>query len=177
MNEAQVKQTLSLSLLIVLLLVTRLARELLGVHLPDAAVSVFFLAGCLGLSSRALVLLMISAAGVDLVQFALGASTACVSPGYPLLFVAYLATWFAGRAVSARGLLVQAGAMIGSGGLAFLLTSGGYYLLSGKFTSPSLGEFAERAQRYLPTYLMNVTLYVVVALAVQLLATAARKRA
>lgn len=159
MNEEQKGSTWVLASLIALLAVTRLARDLLGVHLPDAAVPTFFLAGCFGLRSRALVLLLLTAAGIDLAQFALGASLACVSPGYPLLFVAYVATWFGGRLAHQRAVHTQALAILGSGVLAFLLTSGAYYLLSGKFAAPTIGEFAERCERYLPDYLINMTIY------------------
>lgn len=161
MKEEQKGSSWILVSLIVLLASTRLARQLLDVHLPDAAVPTFFLASCLGLRSRALVLLLLAAAGIDLAQFALGASTACVSPGYPLLFVAYVASWFAGGMARDRALHVQAAIALGAGLLAFALTSGGYYLLSGKFSDPSFGEFLARSERYLPGYLLNVAMYAV----------------
>ena len=159
MKEEQKRASWILASLIVLLVPTRLGRLVIDVHLPDAALPTFFLAACFGLRSRALVLLLLTAVGIDLARFALGASTACVSPGYPLLFVAYGATWFAGRAARDWALHWQAAAALGSGLVAFMLTSGGYYLLSGKFPYPSLGEFLERSQRYLPDYLLNVMMY------------------
>lgn len=165
MKEEQKGASWILISLIVVLATTRLARHLLDVHLPDAAVPTFFMAACFGLRSRALVLLLLTAAGIDLVQFALGASLACVSPGYPLLFVAYAASWCGGVLARKRAIHFQLLAMVGSGLVAFVLTSGGYYLLSGKFPYPSLAEFVQRSQRFLPDYLMNMGLYAGVGLA------------
>ncbi len=162
--------------LIVVLAATRLARQLLGIHLPDASVPAFFVAACLGLRSRALVLLLLTAAGIDLVQFSLGASLVCVSPGYPLLFVAYAASWCGGALVCKRALHLQLLAMVGTGVVAFVLTSGGYYLLSGKFPYPSIGEFVQRSQLFLPDYLSNMVLYGGFGLATASLWDRARKR-
>jgi hypothetical protein len=145
--------------LLTVLVLTRLARQLLDVHLPDAAVPTFFLAACLGLPTRALVQLLLAAAGIDLLQFALGASTACVSPGYPLLFVAYVTSWLGGRLACDWAIHLQALATFASTVLAFILTSGGYYLLSGKFSDPSLAEFVVRSEQYLPSYFANAMLY------------------
>ncbi|MFT3922081.1 MAG: hypothetical protein QM778_06070 [Myxococcales bacterium] len=159
MKEEQTSARWMLASLVALLLVTRLAREVLGVHLPDAAVPTFFLAGCLGLGSRSLAVLLLAAVGVDLVQFALGASTACVSPGYPLLFVAYAVSWGTGALCQSAKLSWKAAAVLLTGVVAFALTSGGYYYLSGKFPQPAFAEFVVRSQRYLPDYMINVLLY------------------
>lgn len=142
-----------------LMFATRLSHFGAVIHLPDATLAVFFLAALSGLSGRMLALLLIGAVGFDGVLFMLGTSQACVSPAYPALVLAYVVMWFAGRAAAQRGFGAQAATLLAATTLAFMLTSGAYYVLSGHFAEPTVAGFMPRVAAYLPRYLLDTSLY------------------
>lgn len=155
-----------------LIVVTRVAAVLTGYHVPNATLPAMFLAGRGGLGGRWLLALLLLSGGLDAAFFAVGVSAACVSPAYPMLFLAYGAMWFCGRlamrpaGIARRGAPAPArlssatlGLFLMGVVLAFALSSGGYYALSGKFEQPTLAGFAPRAARYFPRYLLYALLY------------------
>jgi hypothetical protein len=151
---------------LVLIGVALLARAvpLHTLHLPDPTLAALFVAGAAGLGAARLALIAIALVGIDGLKFALGASSACVSPGYPLLVVSYATLGAVGHLLRTRGLLAQISGLLAASALGYAISSGGYYLLSGRFSSPSWSEFGARMLTYLPSALFAAMAYGVVAL-------------
>lgn len=142
-------------------------------HLPDASWAVFFLAGFYlrqGWSFAALCLLAVTSDYIAITWG--GVSSFCVSPAYVLLLPAYAALWLAGRWYAKRhrqtlSTLAPLGlAVVGSATVAELLTSGGFYFLSGRYPDATLAEFLPRLVKYFPGMLSTLLLYVACAAAI-----------
>jgi hypothetical protein len=135
-------------------------------HLPDASWAVFFLAG---FYLRPLwvfgALLALAGASDYLAISQFGVSDFCVSAAYVFLLPAYAALWFAGRRFAGHyrwqwsALLWLAGFALIGAAVSELLSSGGFYFLSGRFAEPSLAEFADRLALYFPQALEGLALY------------------
>ena len=161
------------ALLAVLMIVTRVHHFGIGSIAPDASTAVFFLAGLLLASPLWFVLFSVLAVGLD--AFALGiagVADACMTPGYWLLFVGYLALWFAGRlgrriqrldAMQGFRLALLA---VGGTALFFVLSNVGYYFGGGFNESMGGAEYARRVQQYFPHYLMVTLAYAAAGVAV-----------
>lgn len=136
-----------------------------SISLPDASLAVFFLAGFylarLALPAAvAFVSLLLVAGGVDYYAIVFrGVSDACISPAYWFLIPTYACMWYAGRWLAARqqmkwvNLGVLAAVAWGSTTVAFLISNGSYYLLSGHVADKSLMQYAEGIAAYYPPYL------------------------
>lgn len=161
------------ALLVVLMAATRVHHFGIGAVAPDASTAVFFLAGLLLASPLWFVLFSVLAVGLD--AFALGiagVADACMTPGYWLLFVGYLALWFAGRLgrrierldlLQGFRLLLLA---VGGTALFFVLSNVGYYLGGGFDESMGAAEYVRRVQRYFPYYLVVTLAYAAAGVAV-----------
>lgn len=143
-----------------------------GVHatplnmLPEASWAVFFLAGVFLRPAWVLPVLLIEAALLDFAAINFqNVSSFCVSPAYIALVPAYGALWLTGRwfaerlAISFRSLGILAIAVAGSAAIAEIISSGGFYFFSGRFTDVSLAGFAPRLVRYFPDNLAAMSLY------------------
>ena len=142
-----------------------------SISLPDASLAVFFLAGFylarLSLPAAvAFILLLLEAGGVDYYAIVFrGVSDSCISPAYWFLIPTYACMWYAGRWFAARqqmkwaNLRVLAAVAWGSTTVAFLISNGSYYLLSGHFADISLMQYAGRIAKYYPPYLSCTMLY------------------
>ncbi|GAB4350141.1 MAG: hypothetical protein Kow0073_04270 [Immundisolibacter sp.] len=156
-----------------------------AVHLPDASWAVFFLAGVLLAGWRPLAGLLALAAACDYVAIAFGGVSAwCVSPAYGALAPAYGALYAAGRWYADRhrpqrsSLLPFAGAALVGATACELLSSGAFYVFSGRFAEPTLAEFGARLVRYFPRALEGMALYLTAAAAAYaILAALANRRA
>lgn len=152
------------------------------VHLPDASWAVFFLAGFTLGTGWSFAALLALAALVDFVAITWGGvSSFCVSPAYAFLLPAYGALFAAGRWYASRhrfewrALPAFLTSAFVSTLICELLSSGGFYLFSGRFATVSVAEFGERFMRYFPGSLESVAFYLgVVALAHVALTSAAR---
>jgi hypothetical protein len=165
-------------LLAVLMAATRVHHFGVGAIAPDASTAVFFLAGLLLASPLWFVPLAVLAVGLD--AFALGiagVADACMTPGYWLLFVGYLALWFAGRLgrrierldlMQGFRLLLLA---IGGTALFFVLSNVGYYFGGGFDESMGAAEYVRRVQRYFPYYFVVTLAYAAAGVAVLAVAT------
>lgn len=137
-----------LALLCLSLIAPRLLRVVAGIHVPDPTLAVFFLAGLSGARGRWLALGLLAVAGLDLTRISLGSGLDCITPGYPLRYAGFVSLWAAGRWSIDRGLAPAAGGLLAATSLAFLLTSGVFYLLSDTAGEPTLaGALAYAAQR------------------------------
>ena len=138
--------------------------------LPSASWAAFFLAGVYLRPFWFAGALMALAAGIDYVAITFaGVSDFCVSPAYIALVPAYATLWLAGRwyrnrtqlkAIAPLSLIAS-----GAGGavLCELISSGSFYVFSGRFAALSVAEFAQRFARYFPSSLTSIAIWVAIA--------------
>ncbi|MDY6921016.1 MAG: hypothetical protein SV765_12500 [Pseudomonadota bacterium] len=147
--------------------------------LPSASWAVFFLAGIYLRPAGQLPawLALVWAldfvphllAGASLDQIITGQRAVCLTPAYGFLLAAYSALWFAGRWYARRHefrgqtLLPLAAALLLGSLVCELLSSGSFYLLSGYFSEPNVGEFLVRLATYFPRSLLTLSFYVAIA--------------
>jgi hypothetical protein len=136
-------------------------------HLPDASLAVFFLGGFYLRHLGGFVALFLLATVLDLTAIGWGGvSGYCLTEAYWMLVPAYGVVWGAGRwyagshTTTAATLPVLAGALLVGGIAAEVLSSGGFYLLSGRFADLSLTELLGRFATYMPATLMSLVAYV-----------------
>ncbi len=157
---------LTLFALMMLMALTRSDHFGSVITLPDASLAIFYLAGIFtgGLASFAV--LLAEAALLDYIaitQFQV--SDYCISPAYVFLIPTYAAMLFAGRwsakyaALSVRDLSFQFAALLTATSIAFLISNGSFYLLSGKFPDMSLLEYADRVAKYYSAYMSSTVIY------------------
>ncbi len=151
--------------------------------LPSASWAVFFLAGALLRPGWAFPALFVLASLLDLGSLALGRITDwCLSPAYWALALAYGALWLGGRAYARvqRGhwsdvpkwLAVLAATSV----MAYLISKGCFYFLSGRYPEASLAGFLERVPRYFPPALAGLAGYSAFGLAAHAVLRAVRPR-
>lgn len=135
-------------------------------HMPGASWAVFFLAGVYLRPSLALPAFLAEAALIDFVAITWGGvSNFCISPAYAALLPAYGGLWLAGRWYAKRlqlraDTLVPLGASLLVGGIACeLISSGSFYLFSGRFAAQTLSGFELRLAHYMPFDLASLFLY------------------
>lgn len=133
---------------------------------PDATLAVFFLAGAFVASAWLVPLLLLEAALVDYLAISVdGVSSYCVTPAYLFLIPTYVTLWWAGRWYGRRltdkghAIVALAFAVIVGTTVAFLISNGSFYALSGYFASLSFTTYATRVAQYYPPYLGWTALY------------------
>ncbi len=137
--------------------------------LPDASLAVFFFAG-LWLGGRYLFgLLLLEAGLIDYLAITkLGVSDFCVSKAYVFLIGSYGAMWLGGKWCRKFTLLTLAGAaqqfaaLVAAVSVAFVLSNGSFYLLSGRFSDSVPGQYLAGFAEYYPPYLTSTLIYGVV---------------
>jgi hypothetical protein len=149
------------------MVITRGQHLALAGFMPDASWAVFFLAGVYLRAVWALPGYMLLALGLDVAAVGWGGvSGFCLTPAYLLLLPAHAVLWGAGRWYARlhrpfwRGLVGLAAAVTLASLAAEVLSSGGFYLFSGRFTELSAGVLAERLLAYYPASLAAMALYV-----------------
>ncbi|HEX5336938.1 MAG TPA: hypothetical protein VFW53_00710 [Gallionella sp.] len=143
-----------------------------ALHLPDASLAVFLLAGFFIASPLFFAGLLIEAAVLDYVAIThLGVSDWCVTPAYWFLIPTYAVMWFAGRYYarihrhSLRSLGVFAGIAFAAVSVAFFISNGSFYWFSGRYTNTNVAEYLARAAQYYAPYLTSGMLYLACAAA------------
>lgn len=161
---------LSLALLVLLMVATRSQHFADATHLPDASWAVFFLAGILCGGWAALLGLLALAGTLDYAAIAHGGASAfCISPAYTMLVPAYGALYLGGQLYArwhrarVASLLPFTACAAAATVTCELLSSGGFYFLSGRFDSPSLAAFGERLLRYFPAVAESMAFYLLIA--------------
>jgi len=168
MNTTQKKSLTLGALLMLLMAATRMHHFGSALHLPDASLAVFLLAGFLVASPLLFGALLLEAAALDYVAIAhLGVSDYCVTPAYWFLIPTYAVLWFSGRYYarnhrnSLRSLGLFSAISLAAVNVAFVISNGAFYAFSGRFHDMSLNEYAARiAQYYLP-YLAGAVVYLI----------------
>jgi hypothetical protein len=161
--------------LIALMALTRGHHFVSVTHLPSASWAVFFLAG-LYISKKLFFPLLLALAGfLDYAAITWGGvSSFCVSPAYALLLPAYGSLWLAGHWYAKQyqfswstlrplGLSLAIATITSQ-----VLSSGGFYFFSGRYTDTSLAEFGQRFVQYYPSQLSNLAFYLGMAVIVHI---------
>lgn len=141
--------------------------------LPDASLAVFFLAG-MGIGSFWFLGFLLLEAGiidyVAITQFSV--NDFCISAAYVFLIPTYAVMWFAGRycskfkTMNAPELLKSIGLAALATSIAFAISNGSFYLLSGRFTDLSWDQYFSGIAQYYPSYASVALIYALVGLAV-----------
>jgi len=134
--------------------------------LPDASLAVFFFAG-LWLGGRNLFALLLAEAGIIdyLAITKLGVSDFCVSNAYVFLIGSYAAMWLGGKWCRRFDTLTLANAaqrfvaMAVAASIAFLISNGSFYWLSGRHLETSWTQYADGFATYYPPYLTTTLIY------------------
>lgn len=151
-------------------------------HLPSATLAVFFLAG-LYVSSKWLVpFLFAEAALLDYAAITFGGvSSYCVSPAYVMLIPAYGTLWLAGHWYTKHyqfnwhSLLPLSLSVVLATALSQVMSGGGFYFFSGRYTLPTMAEYSERFVNYFPSALSNIAFYIALAVAFHIIAVLAAR--
>lgn len=167
------KQSLILLALMVLMLATRYHHFGTALHLPDASMAIFFVAGFYLAGTVALPILLAEAALVDYIAISMaGVSDFCVTPAYSMLVVAYGVLWYGGALFARKfykpslsallpGALIAAASSL----LSFAVSNGSFYWMGGRELSTSMAGWFERFMQYMPSF-VSVTLAYIVAFGV-----------
>ncbi len=165
--------------LALLMAATRMHHFGSALHLPDASLAVFLLAGFFIASPLLFAGLLLEAAALDYVAIAhLGVSDWCVTPAYWFLIPTYAVLWFAGRYYarihqhSLRSLGIFSGISCAAISVAFIISNGAFYLFSGRYPDMGMAEYAARMAQYYPQYLSGGLLYLGCAAALYAVLTA-----
>ncbi len=164
-----------------LMLVTRSHSLSHVVHLPDTDLASFFVLGFFVRRIAAFAALFALGFAIDLVVITvLGGSGFCFTPAYWMLLPAHGVLWLAGRFAAAHwgdrlaALPAIAALLVAASFASYLLSSGGFYFLSGHFPDASLAGFLPRITRYFPGSLLATLLWSSVAAALWALIVTAR---
>ncbi len=162
--------------LFALMAATRMHHYGTSLHLPDASLAVFLLAGFLVASPLFFGALLVGAGVLDylaITQF--GVSDYCVTPAYWFLIPTYAVLWYAGRFYARihqhnlRSVGLFAGISFAALSAAFFISSGSFYLFSGRFADMNMTEYAHRVAQYYLPYLTGAAVYLVPAVALYVL--------
>ena len=173
--QLQTKQLGILSALVLLMAATRFNHFGSSVSFPDASLAVFLLAGFLLArltlpSLMAFIFLLLEAGGIDYYAInAAGVSDWCVTPAYWFLIPTYASMWLGGRWLAPR-LQYTLSSLILFGGvswlattIAFLISNGSFFLLSGRYSDMSVTEYTGRVAQYYPSYVAGSLIYLALA--------------
>ncbi|HET7831709.1 MAG TPA: hypothetical protein VFK88_01970 [Gallionella sp.] len=170
--QLQTKQIGIISALALLMAATRMHHYGSALHLPDASVAVFLLAGFFIASPLFFGALLLEAGALDYVAITqLGVSDWCVTPAYWFLIPTYAVLWGAGRyyarihQYTASSLGVFSAVSLGALSAAFVISNGSFYLFSGRHPNLSFAEYVARLAEYYPQYLTGGLLYLACAAA------------
>ncbi len=167
MHATPFRQALPIfALLALMMAATRYHHFGSALHLPDASLAVFALAG---FYLRRWIYLPVFLLGAGLIDYLAinyaGVSDFCVTPAYAFLVPTYAVMWFAGLWYArhhrmAWGSLVSLFAtVLGATSLAFLISNASFHLLSDRLTDTSFGAYVNGVIAYYPPYLGSVLAY------------------
>lgn len=154
--------------LFALMAATRMHHYGTSLHLPDASLAVFLLAGVLVASPMFFGALLLGAGVLDYVAIThFGVSDFCITAAYWFLIPTYAVLWYAGRyyasvhQYSLRSLGVFAGVSFAANSVAFMISNGSFYLFSGRFADVNMAEYAHRVAQYYVPHLIGAAVYLI----------------
>ena len=153
-----------------IMFVTRSPNASTELHLQDASLAVFFVAGFYLRSWSWIVLFLFEAALIDYLAINLTGINGWIAPAaYVFLLPTYAVMWFAGRWLSCgvdsiwvscvKVMLVAPMSVA----VAFFISNGSYYLLSGYFDVLSWQQYAEKSLVYFGWYMKASLGYIAIA--------------
>lgn len=158
--------------LVVLMASTRMHHFGSALHLPDASLAVFLLAGLFIASPLLFAGLLLEAGALDYVAIThLGVSDWCVTSAYWFLIPTYAVLWYAGRFYARihqhnlRSLGIFSGISVAALSVAFFISNGAFYWFSGRYTNTNVTEYLARAAEYYAPYMTGGLLYLACAAA------------
>jgi hypothetical protein len=172
MNNTQTGKIAIFVMLAALMAATREYHFGTTLHLPDASLAVFLLAGFY-LPRWAFPVLLVEAGLVDYLALNYGGVDGwCFSPAYWFLIPTYFVLWFAGRfyakrywaqhhRLSLRSLSEFAAIAFAATGAAFLISNASFYLLADYFANMSAVDYGGRVAQYFLPYLQSAFLYLI----------------
>ncbi|TAN83645.1 MAG: hypothetical protein EPN14_03115 [Gallionella sp.] len=179
MQQLSQRQILIGFALAALMAATRMHHFGSALHLPDASLAVFMLAGFFIASPLFLAGLLLEAGALDYVAIAhLGVNDYCVTPAYGFLIPTYAVMWFAGRHYarihqqSWRSLGIFSGIAVAATSVAFVISNGAFYLFSERQPGVGLAEYGAQMAHYFPLYMTGCLLYLACAAALYAVLTA-----
>lgn len=182
MNNNQAKSIAIFVILAALMAATREYHFGTSLHLPDASMAVFLLAGFY-LPRWAFPALLIEAGLVDYLALNYGGVDGwCFSPAYWFLIPTYFVLWYAGRfyaqryRFSLRGLAEFAAIAFLATGAAFLISNASFYLLADYFGDMSAVQYGNRVAQYFLPYLQSAFLYLAAAAVLHIVAVQVSRR-
>jgi hypothetical protein len=163
-----VRKPLTIFILLALLMaVTRYHHFGSALHLPDASLAVFFMVGFYLTGMLAFPVLLVEAGLIDYFAITVGGvSDFCVTPAYWFLIPTYGVMWFAGRWAVGKvqmrwqSLLPLFGSSFVASSIAFLISNGAFYMLSGRYPDLSWMQYSERVATYYLPYVTAALGYV-----------------
>lgn len=173
--QIQTKQLGIFAALVLLMAVTRGSHFGSPINLPDATLAIFLVAGFMLprftlAALAAFLFLLLEAGGLDYYAITYqGVSDYCVSPAYWFLIPTYASMWLAGHWFAAHqqnnwaSLALFGGVSWLASSIAFLISNGAFYTLSGKFSDMNIAEYAARVAKYYPPYVSGSLMYLALA--------------
>ncbi len=165
-----------------LLLVLIVTRAHFFNHIQDASWAIFFMLGFYVRKVIGFPIFWLVAFAVDLIVIeSKGGQSYCFTVSYPFLIPAYASLWLAGRWLAGnysenlRGLLYFVVAALVGITVCDVISSGGFYWFSGRFTDTNMAEFAERIVRFLPMFMKTTLIYLAIAALVHTIVVQAGK--
>lgn len=178
MNTSQNKSLVLCAVLVILMAATRMHHFGSSLHLPDASLAVFLLAGFLVASPLLFGALLLEAALLDYVAIThMGVSDYCVTSAYWFLIPTYAVLWFSGRYYARlhqdtlRSLGIFSAVSAAAVSVAFFISNGAFYLFSGRYPDMNMGEYAARVAQYYLPYVSGAAIYLVPAVMLYVLFT------
>lgn len=169
MNNNQTKTIAIFTALAALMAATRAYHFGTALHLPDASLAVFLLAGFY-LPRWSFPVLLVEAGLVDYLSINYGGVSGwCFSAGYWFLIPTYFTLWFGGRFYAARhqfslrSLGEFAGIAFAATTVAFLISNASFYLFADYFAEMSAMEYGMQITQYFLPYLQSAFLYLGIA--------------
>ena len=161
-----------------LMAATRMHHFASSLHLPDASLAVFLLAGSLVESPLFFGFLLIEAGLLDYVAIThMGVSDYCVTSAYWFLIPTYAVLWVAGRAYAKihqdtmRSLGLFSAISFAAVSAAFFISNFTFYLFSGRYPDMSMSEYAARTAQYYVPYVNSAAIYLIPAVMLYVLFT------
>ena len=176
MNTIQAKTFTIFIALVALMAATRMDHFGTALHLPDASLAIFLLAGFY-LPRWVFPVLLVEAGLVDYLAIYFGGVDGwCFSPAYWFLIPTYFVLWFAGRFYAARHqfTLRSLGELVGialaATAVAFVISNASFYLMADYFSSMSAVQYSSQVTQYFLPYLQSSFLYLTLAVLLHVLA-------
>ncbi len=172
-----VTQKLPLSLFLAVLVVLTLLMLATRTHhfaslnsLPSASIAIFFLAGMYLRNMKAFWFFYVLSVTIDLgSSYYRGQFGDCITTSYPALVLSYGVMFVIGFYAKPNwqqncwqlNTIKVALALFVASSVAFFISNGSYYTLSGKFPDLSWAEYATRVDKYFFKSISNPTFYVI----------------